>query len=107
MRISEISVIFVLQLITSVQESKARPVTFRKIVMKMSVLKPILVCLGIMFFTTMSGYDAVTFYTVDIFHSAGATVDPRYSTIILGVIQVVSCDLILNGYRELPQQSSM
>ncbi|CAG7826803.1 unnamed protein product [Allacma fusca] len=78
------------KLIQSVEESKARPVTFRKIIMKMSVLKPIVVCLGLMLFTTMSGYDAVTFYTVDIFQSAGTNIDPRQSTIILGAIQVIA-----------------
>ena len=57
--------------------------------MKMSVLKPILVCLGLMFFTTMSGYDAVMSYTVEIFESAGAGFDPGYSAIVLGGIQVV------------------
>ena len=64
--------------------------TFRTIVMKLSVLKPILVCLGLMLFTTMSGYDAIMSYTVEIFEEAGAGLDPNYSAMLLGGIQVVA-----------------
>jgi MFS family permease len=38
----------------------------------------------------MSAYDAVIFYTVDIFKSTGTSIDPKDSTIILGSVQVIA-----------------
>jgi facilitated trehalose transporter len=40
-------------------------------------------------FQVLSGIDPVLFYTVDVFHSAGAQIDDYYSTIIIGTVQVV------------------
>jgi sugar porter (SP) family MFS transporter len=52
--------------------------------------KPVLLVLMLFILQELSGIDAVTFYTVDIFQSAGVTLDSYYSTIILGVVQMVA-----------------
>ncbi len=74
----------------SALDSASKPVNFDRVVLKLSVLKPILICFTVMFFYTMCAYDAVIFYTVDIFKSTGATLDPQECAIILGAVQVVS-----------------
>lgn len=43
----------------------------------------------LMFFQQFSGINAVIFYTVEIFESAGSTMNANISTIIVGVVQVL------------------
>ena len=54
---------------------------------KGSVWKPLSISMGLMFFQQFTGINAMVFYTVDIFESAGSTFDGRYATIIIGVVQ--------------------
>ena len=68
-----------------------------------SVIKPTSICFALMFFQQLSGIDAVMFYTVDIFHSAGSDVDENLATNIVGAVQVVRNIIIilllfLNGH---------
>lgn len=46
--------------------------------------------LGLMFFQQFSGINAVIFYTVNIFQSAGSDIDPAIATIIVGVVQTLA-----------------
>ncbi|XP_057381612.1 facilitated trehalose transporter Tret1-2 homolog [Daphnia carinata] len=58
--------------------------------LKGSVLKPLSISLGIMFFQQSTGINAMVFYTVNIFKSAGSSIDGRYATIIVGVVQLIA-----------------
>lgn len=58
--------------------------------MKGSVLKPLGISMGIMFFQQFTGINAMIFYTVSIFKSAGTTLDGRYATIIIGFVQLIA-----------------
>ena len=53
------------------------------------VLKPLGISMGIMFFQQATGANAIIFHTVSIFHMSGSKLDGRYSTIIVGFVQVV------------------
>ncbi|XP_077989711.1 solute carrier family 2, facilitated glucose transporter member 8-like isoform X2 [Glandiceps talaboti] len=53
-----------------------------------SLYKPLIVSVMLMIFQQFSGINAVMFYTVDIFHSAGFT-DGHLATVIVGAVQVV------------------
>ena len=60
------------------------------------VWKPLGISMGIMFFQQFSGINAVIFYTVSIFESAGTHMDSHYETIIIGSVQLIST--ILSGF---------
>ncbi|KAJ8917707.1 hypothetical protein NQ315_005156 [Exocentrus adspersus] len=52
--------------------------------------KATLICFMLMFLQQMSGINAVTFYTNDIFTSAGSTLPPHWCVILGGSIQVIA-----------------
>jgi len=56
---------------------------------KASIFKPVSISLVLFTLQVISGIDPILFYTVDIFRSAGSTLDEYYSTIIIGVVQVI------------------
>ena len=56
---------------------------------KMSVFRPMSISMFLFTFQVISGIDPVLFYTVDIFASAGSTLDNYYASIIVGAVQVV------------------
>lgn len=56
--------------------------------MKGSILKPFGISLAIMFFQQFTGINAVIYYTVSIFESAGSSIEARYATIICGAVQL-------------------
>lgn len=51
--------------------------------------KALICSLGLMFFQQFSGINAVIFYTMPIFKSAGSDIDPTIATIIVGIVQTV------------------
>ena len=53
------------------------------------VFKPFLLSVALMFFQQLSGVNAVTFYTSQIFASAGWPGDPNSPTMIVGAVLVV------------------
>ena len=60
-----------------------------KELLKGSVLKPLGISMGLMFFQQFTGVNAVVYYTVGIFQSAGSTIDKHYATIIIGFVQLI------------------
>lgn len=52
--------------------------------------KALMIAFGLMFFQQLSGINAVIFYTNAIFSDANVELEPRYATIIIGIIQVIA-----------------
>ncbi len=58
---------------------------------KKPVMKPFGISLGIMFFQQSTGINAMVFYTVSIFQTAGSSIESRYATIIVGAVHLIFC----------------
>ncbi|CAG7629769.1 unnamed protein product [Allacma fusca] len=89
----------------SIDESKGEKVRLATIFSR-SIIQPVLICLSLMVFEQISGFNAIIFYTVDIFKASGSQLDSNLATIIIGIVQVlatvVSCILVdLTGRRIL------
>lgn len=63
--------------------------TGRNIFMTRAVLMPLGIGLALMAIQQLSGIDAIIFFTVEIFKTAGSSIDSHLATIIVGVVQVV------------------
>ncbi len=77
-----------LQLKVSVGETQGAVFSFIEIFQR-TLIMPTAIMIGVMFFTTLTGIDAIIAYTVTIFESAGSTMDPKLSTIIIGIVTMV------------------
>ena len=65
--------------------------------LKGPVIKPFGISTGIMFFQQFTGINAIIYNTVSsIFQTAGSTIESRYCTIIVGVVQLVFT--IISGF---------
>ncbi|KAL3290241.1 hypothetical protein HHI36_023594 [Cryptolaemus montrouzieri] len=53
-------------------------------------MRPLLICLSLMFFQQFSGINAVIFYTTTIFRGSGSTLPPLLCTTIVGVVNMLS-----------------
>jgi facilitated trehalose transporter len=60
-----------------------------KDIFEASSLKPILISVTLILLQQFSGIFPVTVYTVDIFRSAGTSIDENLSVNLIGVLQVV------------------
>lgn len=61
----------------------------RKVFFSSVVIKPLIIGFALLFFQQFSGIDAVIFFTVEIFESAGSKLDAMTATIIIGLVQLV------------------
>ncbi|XP_069687135.1 facilitated trehalose transporter Tret1-like [Periplaneta americana] len=59
-------------------------------VFRRPVLFPFALTFVLLIFQQVSGIDAIIFYTVSIFHSAGSQVNDHLATIIVGLVQLVA-----------------
>lgn len=62
---------------------------FRDILTSGPVVKPLAISLSIMLFQQTTGINAIIFYTVSIFQTAGSSMDGTYATIIVGAVQLI------------------
>ncbi|XP_055538358.1 facilitated trehalose transporter Tret1-2 homolog [Wyeomyia smithii] len=70
-------------------ERKDNPYS-RKALCRRVVLMPLGIGLALLSIQQLSGIDAVIFFTVEIFRSAGSSLDGHLATIIVGTVQVLS-----------------
>ena len=79
--------------IKSIQDNMSRSSTEKsslKELLNIRYLKPLLISLGLMLFQQLSGINAVIFYTVSIFEHAGSSMNSNLSTVIIGVVNILS-----------------
>lgn len=74
----------------SIENDAKLKVPFTQSIKKKATQRAFLISFGLMFFQQLSGINAVIFYTGDIFIAAGSSLDSKYATIIVGVIQVAA-----------------
>uniref|UniRef100_A0AAU6W8N6 Trehalose transporter n=1 Tax=Hyphantria cunea TaxID=39466 RepID=A0AAU6W8N6_HYPCU len=73
------------------EDPPAPPSLFtRKVFFSSMVIRPLVIGFALLLFQQYSGIDAVIFFTVEIFKSAGSTLDAMTATIVVGVVQFVS-----------------
>jgi facilitated trehalose transporter len=58
--------------------------------MRREILLPLGIGLTLLTIQQLSGIDAVIFFTVEIFRASGSSLDSHTSTIIVGLVQVLS-----------------
>jgi len=61
-----------------------------KDIFRRPVLVPFALTFTLLIFQQVSGIDAIIFYTVSIFHSAGSQIDDHLATILVGLVQLVA-----------------
>eukprot|EP00092_Neocalanus_flemingeri_P029051 GFUD01031537.1.p1 GENE.GFUD01031537.1~~GFUD01031537.1.p1 ORF type:complete len:528 (-),score=96.95 GFUD01031537.1:115-1698(-) len=65
------------------------------------VFKPFAICMSMMFFLQMSGFNVMVFYCVTIFESVGSSINPNVASIIVGVVLLISCFVALGVVSQL------
>lgn len=71
-----------------VNAEKELKTEYMKNLKKPNCKKAFIICMALMFYQQLSGINAVMFYTSFIFASAGSTIEPHISSIIIGIVQV-------------------
>lgn len=72
------------------EETKNKKISFLTLLKSKAILKSFVVAYGLMFFQQFSGINIIIFYASDIFYQASSDLEPSYSTIIVGVMQVLA-----------------
>ncbi|KAF5269941.1 hypothetical protein FQR65_LT05740 [Abscondita terminalis] len=71
-------------------EDNSIQLSFFESLKKKATKKAFVISLSLMFFQQAGGINAIVFYTQTIFESAGSTLNPQISTIIVGLMQVIA-----------------
>ncbi|KAK6618642.1 hypothetical protein RUM43_013033 [Polyplax serrata] len=74
----------------NLEKARLEKCSFRQSLASKAVKMSLFISLGLMFIQQLSGVNAVIFYTGDIFKTVNADSDPNVSSIIVGVVQVIS-----------------
>lgn len=90
LRGSEADVRFELEAIIDNYEISSKESSSIKDVFNKHHLRPFLLSTGLMLFQQLSGINAVIFYTVSIFEMSGSTISGHLSTIIVGIVNLLS-----------------
>ncbi|XP_044742932.1 facilitated trehalose transporter Tret1-like [Chrysoperla carnea] len=72
----------------AIQEQKNNESSLSDIIQSRSLVRALIISLGLMFFQQMSGINAVIFYTSKIFYDAGSTIKPEFCSIIIGAFMM-------------------
>lgn len=81
------------QIKISVDDALANTASFVDIFKSKGLTKALTISVGLIIFQQLSGINIVLFYAQNIFTDAGSTIPADISTIILGVVQVISCGI--------------
>ncbi|XP_032515113.2 facilitated trehalose transporter Tret1-like [Danaus plexippus] len=73
------------------KEDEPKSLFTRNVFLSSCVMKPLVIGFSLLFFQQFSGIDTIIFFTVEIFESAGSTLNAMTATIIVGVVQLFSC----------------
>ncbi|XP_016973711.1 facilitated trehalose transporter Tret1-2 homolog [Drosophila rhopaloa] len=71
-------------------DSQKEKTSIGKTLCRKVTLKGLFLSIGLMIFQQFTGINAIIFYTTFIFTSAGSSLEPRFSTIIVGVVMASS-----------------
>ncbi|KAK5640832.1 hypothetical protein RI129_009379 [Pyrocoelia pectoralis] len=71
-------------------EKSKRWGSVKKVLMSKGALRGLIACVGLTIFQESSGVDAFVVYTVQIFQTAGTTIDAYRSAMIIAAVQVIS-----------------
>lgn len=74
---------------SQIDASAAKKATVMDLFKSKGNIRALISSLGLMLFQQFSGINAVIFYTVNIFESAGSKIDSNLATILVGVVQVI------------------
>lgn len=74
----------------SMDNSQSNNVSFKSAITSKPAIRSLIIGYGLMFFQQASGVNVIVFYSSVIFEAAGSTMSPSTSTIVVGVMQVLT-----------------
>jgi len=77
------------------------------LLLKSETAKPFLVCLMMMFFLQLSGFNVMVFYCQVIFQVSGSSIEPSLASIIVGGVLLLSCFVSLAVVSKLSRKAML